>query len=112
MAKRKAKLGKEFSNWFDAAGNLKPDIQKKTSAPVTAHPDEQVPARLAAVLMFPKSEVRIEEVEQAGSVRGPDESKARLYEMPKTARPTEHQPLRILPAQAAVKRLFFGGLCR
>jgi hypothetical protein len=56
MANRKAKLGKEFGDWFDQAGNLKPDIQKKTSAPVTTHPDEQVPANLAAVLMFPKRE--------------------------------------------------------
>ena len=55
LANRKAKLGKEFSEWYDAAGNGKPDIRKKTSVPVTPHPDKQVPARLAAVLMFPKS---------------------------------------------------------
>lgn len=55
MAKRKAKLGKEFSDWWDTAGNRKPDIPKKTSAPVTTHPDEQAPARLAAVLEFPKT---------------------------------------------------------
>jgi hypothetical protein len=57
MATRRAKLGEEFSDWFDAAGNLRPDIPKKTSAPVTRHPDEQVPARLAAVLEFPKKEL-------------------------------------------------------
>lgn len=55
MANRKARLGKEFAEWYAAAGTLKPDIPKKTSVPVTPHPDEQVPARLAAVLMFPKS---------------------------------------------------------
>lgn len=98
MAKRKAKLGKEFSDWYDTAGNLKPDIQKKTSAPVTAHPDEQVPARLAAVLQFPKLGVQLANVEQAGSVRRPKKAKGRLYEMPKTSRSAEHQPLRILPA--------------
>ena len=41
-------------DWYDTAGNRKPDIQKKTSAPVTPHPDEKIPVRLAAVLMFPK----------------------------------------------------------
>jgi hypothetical protein len=55
MANRKAKLGKEFADWYDQAGNWKPDVRKKTSLPVTSHPDEQVPARLAAVLMFPKA---------------------------------------------------------
>lgn len=54
LANRKAKLGKEFPDWFDQAGNQKPDIPKKTSVPVTTHPDEQVPVRLAAVLQFPK----------------------------------------------------------
>ena len=56
MATRRAKLGDEFSDWYDSAGNLRPDIPKKTSLPVTPHPDEQVPARLAAVLMFPKKD--------------------------------------------------------
>jgi len=55
MATRRAKLGEEFSDWYDAAGNLKPDIPKKTSLPTTPHPDEQVPVRLAAVLKFPKA---------------------------------------------------------
>jgi hypothetical protein len=54
LATRKAKLADEFSDWFDAAGNLRPDLPKKTSLPVTAHPDEQVPVRLAAVLKFPE----------------------------------------------------------
>jgi len=54
LATRKAKLGEEFSDWFDAAGNLRPDIPKKTSLPVTPHPDEKVPVRLAAVLKFPE----------------------------------------------------------
>src|SRR5215471_13894137 len=56
LATRKAKLGEEFSDWFDAAGNLRPDLPKKTSLPVTPHPDAQVPVRLAAVLMFPEKE--------------------------------------------------------
>lgn len=29
MARRRAKLGKEFSAWYDAAGNLKPETPKK-----------------------------------------------------------------------------------
>lgn len=53
---REARLGKEFLDSYDAAGNLKPDIPKKPGAPVTAHTDEQLPARLAAMLMFPKKE--------------------------------------------------------
>jgi len=40
-----------------AAGNLKPDLPKKTSLLVTPHPDEQVPVRLAAVLKFSRKEV-------------------------------------------------------
>ena len=51
---RKAKLGEEFADWFDQAGNRKPDIPKKTSLPSTPHPDEQLPVRLAAVLKFPE----------------------------------------------------------
>ena len=38
MANRKARLGKEFRDWYDAAGILKPDVRKKTSLPVTPHP--------------------------------------------------------------------------
>jgi hypothetical protein len=38
MAKRKAKLGKEFLEWFDQAGNLRPDLPKKSTAPVTLIP--------------------------------------------------------------------------
>jgi hypothetical protein len=53
LATRKAKLGDEFRDWYDAAGNLRPDIPKKTSLPTTPHPDVEVPARLAAVLRFP-----------------------------------------------------------
>ena len=54
MANRKAKLGQEFTQWYDAAGNLRPDIPKKTSLPVKAHPDEQISVRLSAVLKFPE----------------------------------------------------------
>ena len=56
LATRKAKLGEEFSDWYDAAGNLRPDLPKKTSARVTPHPDVEVPARLARLLEFPKKE--------------------------------------------------------
>lgn len=56
LATRKAKLGEEFIDWFDAAGNLRPDIPKKGSAPQTPHPDVEVPVRLAAVLRFPEKE--------------------------------------------------------
>jgi len=56
VAIRRSKLGEEFANWYDAAGNLRPDIPKKTRLPVTPHPDEQVPVRLAAVLKFPEKE--------------------------------------------------------
>ena len=56
LATRKAKLGEEFRNWHDAAGNRKPDIPKKTSLPVTPHPDVEMPVRLTTVLEFPKKE--------------------------------------------------------
>jgi hypothetical protein len=55
LALRKAKLGEEFRDWYDAAGNLRPEIPKKTNVPVAPHPDEQVP--LAALLKFPKKDV-------------------------------------------------------
>jgi hypothetical protein len=84
MANRKARLGKEFPDWFDQAGNLKPDLPRKKAA--------------ATVIMFPKREVRIEDVEQADSVRRPKESKGNLYEMPSKSPSEKHQPLRILPA--------------
>jgi hypothetical protein len=34
MPRRRVKLGAEFSDWFDQAGNLKPDIPGKKPAPV------------------------------------------------------------------------------
>ena len=98
MANRKARLGKEFLDWYDQAGSLKPDIPKKTSVPLTPHPDEQVPARLAAVLMFPKLEVQRADVEQADNERRPKKSKGNLYTMPAASRSEQPQPLRILPA--------------
>jgi hypothetical protein len=98
MAKRKAELGKEFGQWFDQADNLKPDKPKKTSLPVTPHPDEQVPARLAAMIIFPKPEVRDANVESTGSVRRKKAGKGNLREMPAASRSEKHQPLRILPA--------------
>lgn len=99
MAKRKAKLGKEFPEWFDQAGNLQPDIPKKTSLPITPHPDVQVPVRLAAVLMFPRIEAHDEDVEQTDSERRPKESKGNLYEMPSKSPSEKPQPLRILFAE-------------
>jgi hypothetical protein len=58
MADRRARLGKEFSDWYDQAGNLKPDAPGKKPAPVY-EPDPQIEQaiseRLAAVLMFPKT---------------------------------------------------------
>jgi hypothetical protein len=83
MVNRKARLGKEFPEWFDQAGNLQPDLPRK---------------KPAAVLEFPKREVRDEDVEQADSVRRPKGTKENLYEMPAPSRSEKHQPLRILPA--------------
>ena len=99
LATSKAKLGNEFSVWYDAAGNLRPDIPKRTSLPVTAHPDEVMPVRLAAVLMFPKLEVQLANVAQSGSVRRPKKREGNLYEMPAASRSAESQLLRILPAE-------------
>ena len=100
MAKRKAKLGKEFPDWFDQAGNLKPDVPGKKPAPYVT--DERVERaineRLAAVLMFPKLEVRSANVVKASGLRRQKSGKGTLYTMPKTTRSAKHQPLRILPA--------------
>ena len=100
LANRKARLGKEFADWYDQAGNWKPEIPGKK--PAVYIPDEQpvrvINERLAAVLMFPKLEVQSANVEQAGSVRGSKENKGNLYEMPAASRPAEPQSLRILPA--------------
>jgi hypothetical protein len=100
MAKRKARLGKEFADWYDQAGNWKPDIPGKK--PAVYIPDEQadraINERLAAVLIFPKLEVQSANMEKAGSVRRSKKTKGNLYEMPATARSEKHQPLRILPA--------------
>jgi hypothetical protein len=49
VAEREAKLGKEYPDWFDAAGNLRPDCPKKDSAatqtPLTADTGEGHPHR-------------------------------------------------------------------
>lgn len=34
VADRKAKLGREYSQWYDAAGNLRPDVPKKPAESV------------------------------------------------------------------------------
>jgi hypothetical protein len=94
MENRKAKLGKEFLDWYDEAGNSKPDLPKKKPA---IYIDEQAERatneRLAALLDFPKW------VAQRADMLGADGARKQksgtLYEMPK---PAEHQPLRILPA--------------
>jgi hypothetical protein len=83
MANRKARLGKEYSEWFDQACNLQPDLPRK---------------KPAIVLMFPKLEVQNANVEQTGSMRRAKKSKGNLYEMPAASRSEKHQPLRILPA--------------
>lgn len=98
LANCKVRLGKEFPDWYDQGGNWKLEISKKTGVPVTPHPDVQVPARLAAVRMFPMLEVLSASVAQAGSLRGSKKSNGSLYEMPATSRSAQHQPLRILPA--------------
>jgi hypothetical protein len=99
MADRKARLGKEFAEWYDAAGNRKLDIPgKKPSIYIDEQAERATNKRLAAVLMFPKREVQSANVEQAGSVRGPKKTKGNLYEMPAASRSEKHQPLRILPA--------------
>jgi len=99
MANRKARLGKEFADWYDAAGLRKPDIpQKKPSIYIDEQAERATAERLAAVLMFPKLEVQSANLEQAGSVRGSKKSNGNLYEMPTTSRSAQHQSLRILPA--------------
>jgi hypothetical protein len=99
MANRRAKLGKEMNEWYDAAGNLTPDLPKKKP---TIYIDEQAEQatrhRLAALLMFPAKGVQHANLEQTGSARKPKTRRGTLYEMPQAARSPEHQPLRILPA--------------
>ena len=92
MADRKAKLGKEFADWYDEAGNLKPDLpKKKPSIYIDEQAEQAERERLVGVLIFPKAQRANQE--QVGSLRGQQEGKGKLYEMP-----TQHQPLRILPA--------------
>jgi hypothetical protein len=99
MANRKARLGKEFADWYDQAGNWKPDIPgKKPAIYIDEQAERAINERLAAVLMFPVQDVQSANVEQAGSVRGSKKSNGNLYEMPATSRSEQHQPLRILPA--------------
>ena len=68
MANRRAKLGKEFSDWYDQAGNLKPDIpSKKPSMCRCDEAERRTNERLAAVLAFAKKlphSVRILPVEE------------------------------------------------
>ena len=52
LANRKARLRKEFSDWYDAAGNLKPDIPKMKPATYNEQAEKATNHRLAAVLAF------------------------------------------------------------
>ena len=59
QANRQAKLGKELRDWYDAAGNLKPDLPKKPSSPTPPSQEAVERAtkeRLAALLNFPLKE--------------------------------------------------------
>lgn len=77
MANREARLGKEFGEWFDQAGNLQPDLPRR---------------KPATVIMLPKREVRIEDVAQTDSERRPKVSKGNLYQMPSRSPSVKHQP--------------------
>jgi hypothetical protein len=64
VAERKAKLAKEYDFWFDAAGNLRPDVPKKDSAttpPSLADSGAELPSnprsnQSAPLLQFPDKE--------------------------------------------------------
>jgi hypothetical protein len=64
VAERKAKLAAEYSQWFDAVGNLKPEIPKKDSAttpPSLADSGAELPSnprstQSAPLLHFPDKE--------------------------------------------------------
>jgi len=152
MARRRAKLGREYSVWFEDNGLLKPDVPIPDYDPTCAltpvmagRPTQdweptrkkwpKAPLRLVmrrrrivegSILYYEEIlecghtridyfggsggkrrrcrdyqnalEMKHADVEQAGSMRGPEERKGSLYEMPAAPRSAQHQPLRILPA--------------
>lgn len=101
MANRKARLGKEFLDWYDQAGNVKPEVPGKK--PAIYIPDEQVERainqRLAAVLMFPRQEVSIADADETDGVRRSEASKGNLYEIPRSS-PVPLLPMPLLLAAA------------
>jgi hypothetical protein len=58
-ANRMARLGEEYSQWFDAAGNLRPDVPKKpqVSSPTQDAAERSTSERLAALIQIPKKEL-------------------------------------------------------
>lgn len=92
MHDRRMKLGREFSDWFDQAGNRKPDVPKKKPA---IYIDEQAERaareRLAGVLAFPKTALQVASGAEA-------QKTGNLIEMPSAVRIAARQSLRILPA--------------
>src|SRR5581483_8029925 len=97
MRNRRVKLGKEFPDFYDDAGNLKPDVPKKPSQ-FNLEAERATNERLAALLMFPIKGVQRANVEQTGCIPRTKTGKGTLYEMPQASRPEASQPLRILPA--------------
>lgn len=94
MRDRRCRLGREFSDWFDQAGNLKPDIPGKKPAVYEAAEDAAVRIvreRLAGVLAFPKTAPYFAELVEK-------EKKGTLHEMPSPALIEARKSLRILPA--------------
>ena len=77
LTNRKARLEKEMSDWYDAAGNLKSDLPKKKPSIYIADEEAEraTKERLAGVLMFPTTALQFADMEQKNK-------KGKLVEMP------------------------------
>jgi len=93
MENRKARLGKDYSDWYDASGMMKPDIPKKKPAIVIDEEAERATReRLAGVLMFPTTALQFAAMEREAKNGKP-------IEMQSATQIEARQSLRILPGK-------------
>jgi len=91
LAKSRAKLGREYSEWFDASGMMKPDIPKKPSIYIDEEAERATRERLAGVLMFPRTVLQFADMEQKSK-------EGKVVQMPSSTQIEARKSLRILPA--------------
>jgi len=90
LRNRRAKLGDEYDDWYDASGMMRPGVPKKPSI-VFDEEAERATKEPLGVLMFLTTVLQFENAEQ-------EKKKGKLLEVHSSTRIEARHSLRILPA--------------